>query len=86
MLNYATALFDRDTVQRYLGYWMCVLQALVSEDNPSITRVSLLPQAERQRVLYEWNETAEASPRELCVHQLFEAQVARTPQCHGSRI
>ena len=79
VLNYATALFDRDTVQRYLGYWMCVLQALVSEDNPSITRVSLLPQAERQRVLYEWNETAEAYPRELCVHQLFEAQVARTP-------
>ena len=80
VLNYATSLFDRETVQRYLGYWMCLLQAMVAEDNPSITRVSLLPQTERHRVLYEWNETAREYPCELCVHQLFEAQVARAPE------
>ena len=35
--------------------------------------------AERRQVLEEWNETAAAYPREQCVHELFEEQVARTP-------
>ena len=80
ILNYATALFDRGTVERYLEYWMCLLRGLVGEDNPCIARVNLLPETERRRVLHEWNETAEEYPRELCIHQLFETQVARTPE------
>ena len=39
----------------------------------------LLIEAERHRVLVEWNDTAAAYPREECLHQLFEAQVERTP-------
>ena len=34
---------------------------------------------ERHRVLVEWNDTAAAYPQEQCLHQLFAAQVARTP-------
>jgi len=34
---------------------------------------------ERHTLLFEWNQTAEDYPRDLCFHQLFEAQVNRTP-------
>jgi amino acid adenylation domain-containing protein len=34
---------------------------------------------DRQRVLVEWNATAMDYPRDVCVHQLFEQQVAQTP-------
>ena len=34
---------------------------------------------ERHRVLYEWNETKVEFPSDKCVHQLFEEQVAKTP-------
>jgi non-ribosomal peptide synthetase component F len=30
--------------------------------------------------LEEWNETAVAFPGNVCIHELFEAQVARTPE------
>ncbi len=38
----------------------------------------LLAEADRHRVLVEWNDTVAPYPRE-CVQQLFEAQVKRTP-------
>jgi amino acid adenylation domain-containing protein len=80
-LNYATALFDQETVQRYLSYWMCLLQSLLTadEDGP-IAGLNLMPQAERNRVLFEWNDTAQPYAQQLCVHELFEAQVKRTPE------
>ena len=35
--------------------------------------------AERHQILVEWNRTERDYPRDKCVHQLFEEQVARTP-------
>nr|HET6903712.1 amino acid adenylation domain-containing protein [Ktedonobacteraceae bacterium] len=40
----------------------------------------LLTEAERQQLLVDWNATTCAYPRQQCVHQLFEAQVERTPE------
>jgi non-ribosomal peptide synthetase component F len=40
----------------------------------------LLDEAERRRVLVEWNATEADAPQDKCVHQLIEAQVALTPQ------
>ncbi|WP_052688263.1 AMP-binding protein [Xanthomonas sp. MUS 060] len=45
-------------------------------------RVAILPlldDAERHQLLMEWNATTKDYPRDACVHELFEAQVARTP-------
>ena len=39
----------------------------------------MLSAKERYQLLYDWNETATAFPADKCVHQLFEEQVARTP-------
>ncbi|WP_158250797.1 non-ribosomal peptide synthetase, partial [Xanthomonas albilineans] len=41
--------------------------------------LDVLPEAERQQVLTQWNATAVDYPRDACVHELFESQVARTP-------
>ena len=39
----------------------------------------MLPQEERQQLLYEWNATEVEYPRDKCVHELFEEQVEKTP-------
>jgi amino acid adenylation domain-containing protein len=38
-----------------------------------------LSQAERQRILVDWNETGKPLRDDRCVHELFEAQVAAAP-------
>ena len=41
---------------------------------------STIPEAERQLLLVDWNNTAKPFPVDKCVHELVEAQAARTPQ------
>lgn len=50
-------------------------------DNPgmSICKLEMLPESEKRKVLYEFNDTAMDYPREKLIHQLFEEQVERTP-------
>lgn len=55
------------------------LQGMVADPDESLSRLSLLTIAERERVLVEWNDTYAEYPRHRCVHQLFEDQVGRTP-------
>ncbi len=43
------------------------------------TRLPMLPEPERRQLLIRWNATAAAYPHDTCVHELFEAQVRRTP-------
>jgi non-ribosomal peptide synthetase component F len=45
----------------------------------SLLDLSLLDSAESNRLLYQWNDTRVAYPANVCLHQLFEAQVQRTP-------
>jgi len=40
---------------------------------------TLLTESQRHQLLIEWNNTASDYPYDQCVHQLFEAQVAHTP-------
>ncbi|MFL9458760.1 amino acid adenylation domain-containing protein [Tolypothrix bouteillei VB521301_2] len=40
---------------------------------------SALTEQEKQKILVEWNDTKVDYPKHLCVHQLFEAQVEKTP-------
>lgn len=47
--------------------------------NESATSAAKLRSPERGRLLLDLNQTAADYPRDKCVHELFEAQVARTP-------
>ncbi|MDR8367970.1 non-ribosomal peptide synthetase, partial [Pseudomonas sp. JL3] len=78
-LEYATALFDEATVQRYLGYFERLLRAMVADDQALIERIALLDEVELQRLLVGLNATQAAYPHEQTIHQLFEAQVAARP-------
>ncbi|HEU0301713.1 MAG TPA: amino acid adenylation domain-containing protein, partial [Longimicrobium sp.] len=78
-LTYATSLFERATAERYAGYLERVLEQMVADDARAVERLALLPEAERRQVVEEWNATDAAYPIGLCLHELFEAQVARTP-------
>ncbi|MGA4295062.1 amino acid adenylation domain-containing protein, partial [Ralstonia nicotianae] len=79
-LDYATALFDRATIERYLGYLQRLLKAMAADDSQEVNRIALLDEGERTQLLESWNETAAAYPQASTIHGLFEAQVRRTPE------
>ena len=78
--DYNAGLFDQATIERWLGHYATLLTAMSAGSNQKICTLPLLSAAERQRYLVDWNNTEADFPVDLCVHQLFEAQVARTPE------
>jgi amino acid adenylation domain-containing protein len=79
--EYATALFDSATVERWVGHWRSLLEGLAeASDATAVGSLPLLSNAERQQVLVEWNATETDYPNDQCIHQLFEAQAEQTPE------
>ncbi|MCF5434524.1 amino acid adenylation domain-containing protein, partial [Pseudomonas syringae] len=79
-LEYATALFDRETAQRYVAYLERVLRAMVENERQVVGAIELLGETERRQVLVEFNATQQAWQQDLLVHQLFEQQAQQQPQ------
>ena len=88
-LEYATALFERESVERMLGYYRMLLEGMVADETQLVERLPLLTEAERRLVVETWNATEAEYPSDRCVHELFEAQVERTPDAvaveHGDQ-
>ncbi|HEX6747845.1 MAG TPA: non-ribosomal peptide synthase/polyketide synthase [Longimicrobium sp.] len=56
-----------------------LVEALEATPGRAIGSLDVLPEAERRTVVEAWNRTDAEYPRGVCVHELFEAQVERTP-------
>ncbi|HEC84258.1 MAG TPA: amino acid adenylation domain-containing protein, partial [Thioploca sp.] len=78
--EYNTDLFNADTITRLVGHFKTLLASLVTNPAQSVAELSLLTEKEKHQLLVEWNNTAVAYPQDQCLHQLFEAQVERTPE------
>ncbi|MEV4013019.1 amino acid adenylation domain-containing protein [Nonomuraea angiospora] len=78
-LEYATALFDRATMDRLAGHFTRLAECAARRPDSPIGRLDLLDPAERRRLVNEWNEETAPAADPECLHEAFEAQAARTP-------
>ncbi|WP_350307743.1 AMP-binding protein, partial [Photorhabdus viridis] len=72
--------FDPESLCDYMQQALESLAAALEQapDMP-VRALEILPEAERTLLLKTWNATETAYPEQLCMHQLFERQVAKTP-------
>jgi amino acid adenylation domain-containing protein len=77
-LEYNTDLFEPATIERLIGHFATLLAGIVAQPALPLTQLPLLTAAERAQQR-DWNATAIAYPQEHCLHELIEAQAARTP-------
>ncbi|WP_420126422.1 non-ribosomal peptide synthase/polyketide synthase [Longimicrobium sp.] len=82
---YSTDLFERGTIVRMLGHLERVLEQVAGDADVRLSELELLGETERARVVDEWNRTEAEVPADRCIHQLFEAQAARTPDAVAVR-
>jgi len=75
---YNTDLFDASTIARMLAHFQILLEGIVANSDTRIANLPLLSAAEYQQLLVEWNQTS-CDYSKLGIHQLFEAQAARSP-------
>ncbi|KAF9342743.1 hypothetical protein BGX26_006924, partial [Mortierella sp. AD094] len=69
---------------RICGYMQQALQSLVealdNSPNMPVRGLEVLPAMEREMLLQSWNSTDKVFPENLCMHQMFEEQVIRSPE------
>jgi amino acid adenylation domain-containing protein len=78
-LHYRRELFEEGWIQRLLEHFQMLLEGIVADPDRRLSELPLLSAAERHQLLVGWNDTAVDFPGERCLHELFEAQAARTP-------
>ncbi|SFJ18488.1 amino acid adenylation domain-containing protein, partial [Pseudomonas syringae] len=86
-LDYATALFDEATAQRYLGYFVQVLETLANDEQTHLDRITLVGKEERRYLLETLNTTALAQVNdEQTVHAMIEARAASAPESVAAQV
>ena len=77
-LEYSSDLFTGDTITRMLANLQTLLTGIVANPNTNISRLPLLTEAERNKLLDLWNNTQKDYKLDICLHQLFEKQITKT--------
>jgi amino acid adenylation domain-containing protein len=78
-IEYPTDLYRRSRMERMTKHLEILLEAVVADAGQRLSGLTILSSREERQLLHEWNDTAAEYPRDLCLHELFEAQVERTP-------
>jgi amino acid adenylation domain-containing protein len=77
--QYNSDLFEPQTIARMTGHFQVLLEAITTFPQMTVTSLPLLTASESHQLLEEWNDTHREYAHQLCIHQLIETQVARTP-------
>lgn len=77
--QYATDLFDADTIARMSTHFRRLLEGVVTDPECQIRCLPMLEFSERQLVLKDWNDTTAPVSHDKTMHRLFEEQTRLTP-------
>jgi amino acid adenylation domain-containing protein len=77
-VEYNSDLFDRATVERWVGQYFSVLEAVATTPAVRLGDIGLLPRAQAEQ-LRKFNDTAVPHDLDTVFARLFEAQAARSP-------
>ncbi|MCA1697029.1 MAG: AMP-binding protein, partial [Actinobacteria bacterium] len=77
-VEYSTDLFDATTIHRMVSHLEILLSGITKDPDRPLGEVLLLSETERHQVLVGWNDT-DHEVASATFPELFEAQVARTP-------
>jgi len=78
-IEYGTDLFDRSTMERMVVHYQTLLESIVKDPEQIIGNLNMLTKEEESQLLLDFNDTAVDYPKDKTIIDLFEEQVAKTP-------
>jgi amino acid adenylation domain-containing protein/FkbM family methyltransferase len=78
-VNYSRDLFEAGTIERLIGHYSNLLDAIAQENERPISELNLLGDIEKKQIIEEWNATESYNLKERLIHELFEEQAERRP-------
>ena len=77
--DYQTEKFNEHEIGMLHQHICNLLFDAIKKDRKKPYELSMLSAEERQKLLYDFNDTAVDYPKDKCIHQLFEEQVIKNP-------
>lgn len=78
-ITYNRGLFEPEIIQQIMTHFQAILEGLVAHPEGKIGRLNLLTEADRKKLLIDWNNNFSDYPYEAGLAQLFEMQAEKTP-------
>ncbi|WP_440615181.1 amino acid adenylation domain-containing protein [Cysteiniphilum sp. 6C5] len=78
-VEFESARYPRYFIESLLDSYSVLLDGLEKSLDHKVLDISLLSAKDYQKVVYDWNSTEAPFPKDKTIYQLFEDQVARTP-------
>jgi len=79
-VEYCTDLFNSQTIQRMIKHYKELLNSIVEQPGQKIGLLPMLTAEEEHQLLVEFNNTKSEYPKHKTIVDLFEEQVAKTPE------
>jgi amino acid adenylation domain-containing protein len=84
-LEYATDLWEAETVERMVALFLRLLEALAGDPALPVGRAALLEAGEADARVRGWNRTARPYPRDASIHAVFAQRAAASPSAAALR-
>jgi amino acid adenylation domain-containing protein len=79
-IKYDRCSFNDDKILRMLGHIQTLLSSIATNPSQTLGALPLLTADEQHQILIDWNHTVADFDQQICIHQLFESQVEKTPE------
>ena len=80
-----SSLYQESTVSRMAGHYQQLLASIVTDPAKKVGALPMLTPAEEQAILFDFNDTLTYYPAEKTLVDIFEEQVAKTPEAIALR-
>jgi len=77
--EYNTDLFEPETITRISRHYKRIVSTLDQQFESELRKVEIFSKDEKNKLLVQWNDTTKDYGQAKCLNELFEKQVARTP-------
>ena len=78
-LKFNPSLYQPDTISRMLAHYDNLLGQAIAQPDCLPWQYRINTQEEERQLLFDWNETQAAYPKDCCFHELFERQGQNCP-------
>ncbi|HLP57758.1 MAG TPA: amino acid adenylation domain-containing protein, partial [Candidatus Deferrimicrobium sp.] len=77
--EYCTKLFNAETIERFINYFKNILSNIIKNKDGKIFTFEILPESEKNLILFEFNNTQAEYPKDKTIHALFVEQAEKSP-------
>ncbi|MDQ1354395.1 MAG: hypothetical protein QG657_4704, partial [Acidobacteriota bacterium] len=77
--QYNGNVYNEEFIERIVGQFCTLVDQVIKKKELEVGELTLLSEEEKNRILYEFNNTAAEYPKNKTIHQLFKEQAERIP-------